>query len=64
MLLKVPAAFAVAALLMGTGPLSGPLSPAWLRVKADLAGAHPAARLAVQAHVLLHSATPRPDAAR
>ena len=64
MLLKVPAAFAVAAMLMGTGPLAGPLSPGWLRVKADLAAAQPQARLATQAHVLLHSATPRPDAAR
>lgn len=61
MLLKAAAAFGIAAALMGAGPLAGPLSPGWLRVKADLANAHPQARLAAQAEGLFHSGLPRPD---
>lgn len=55
MILKAAAAFGIAATLMGTGPLAGPLGPGWLRVKADLADAHPQARLAAQAHALFRS---------
>ncbi len=55
MLLKAAAAFAVAAALMGTGPLAGPPGPGWLRVKAGLDAAHPQARLAAQAARLFHS---------
>jgi len=63
MLLKAAAAFGIAAALMGTGPLAGPLNPGWLRVKADLAAARPQTRLAAQAHVLFHSGEPRPEPA-
>jgi len=68
MLFKAAAAFGIAAALMGTGPLAGPLGPGWLRVKADLADAHPQARLAAQAHEMFRSGSagdsvaPRPDA--
>jgi hypothetical protein len=63
MLLKAAAAFGIAAALMGTGPFAGPLSPGWLRVKADLAAARPQARLAAQAHVLFQSGEPHPEPA-
>lgn len=63
MLLKAAAAFGIAAALMGTGPLAGPLSPGWLRVKVDLAEARPQARLAAQTHDMFHSGLPRPDEA-
>jgi hypothetical protein len=61
MILKAAVAFGIAAALMGTGPLAGPLGPGWLRVKADLAEARPQVRLAAQAHDLFHSGMPRPD---
>jgi hypothetical protein len=71
MIFKAAIAFGIAAALMGTGPLkdlvSGPLNPGWLRVRADLAHAHPQARLVAQAHALFRSGSasdsvaPRPD---
>jgi hypothetical protein len=59
MLLKAVAAFAIAGAVMGTGPLAGPLGPGWLKVKADLAAAHPQVRLAAQAQDLFHSGLSR-----
>jgi hypothetical protein len=61
MIFKAAAAFGIAATLMGTGPLAGPLAPGWLRVEADLADARPQARLAAQTHDLFRSGMPRLD---
>lgn len=63
MLLKAAAAFTIAAALLGTGPLAGPLGPGWQRVRADLAAARPEARLAAEFRLLFRSGMPRPDGA-
>ena len=60
MLFKAAAAFGIAAAVMGTGPLAGPLNPGWQRVKAGLAAARPQARLASQAAALFQPGLPRP----
>jgi hypothetical protein len=62
MLLKFAAAFAIAATLMGTGPLPG--NPGLLLVKAELAAAGPQARLAAQVDALFQSGLPHPAGAK
>lgn len=61
LMLKALAAFAVAAWFMGNGPFAGSLNPHWQAVAADLAAAHPEAKLAQQAEYLFRSGTPHPD---
>ncbi len=59
-LLNAGAGFAFAAWILGAGPFAGPPDPHWDVVRADLAAAHPQARLVAQADILIPAGMPLP----